>query len=114
MRFVRRPARPRAATRPRRVFQKQLGLDLVQMRQHLSAGGRSVAFANRGDDAGVMISAAGRRVVAVIEQDDQRGARDQLLQETEIDAVTTHLGDEAMKVAGEPDRGARARSRRHR
>ncbi|MGY3458025.1 hypothetical protein ACVWW5_003475 [Bradyrhizobium sp. LM3.4] len=58
-----------------------------------------------------MISAAGRRVVAAVEQDDERGARDQLLQETEIDAVTTHLGDEAMKVAGEPDRGARVAAR---
>src|SRR5581483_11143466 len=89
------------------ILQEQLGLDLVQMRQHLRASRMLVAFVDRGDDLGMMISAAGGRVVTAIEQDDQRGARDQLLEEAEIDAVTAHLSDEPVKVAGEPDRGAR-------
>src|SRR6478609_4188338 len=89
------------------ILQEQLGLNLVQMRQHLRARGLPVAFANRGDDPGVMIGAAGRRVMPAVKQDDERGARDQLLEKTEIDAVATHLGDEPMEVAGETDRSTR-------
>jgi adenosine/AMP kinase len=69
------------------------------MRQHLRARGLSVALADRGDDAGVMIGTAGGRIVAAIEQDDERRARDQLLQEAELDAVSAHLGDETVKLA---------------
>src|SRR6187402_439073 len=77
------------------------------MRQHLRAGGLLVALADCGHDAGVMIGAAGGRIVAAVEQDDERGARDQFFQEAEIDAVAAHLGDELVKIAGEPDGGAR-------
>lgn len=44
--------------------------------------------------------------MAAIEQDDERRARDRLLEEAEIDAVAAHLGHEPVKLAREPDRGA--------
>src|SRR5689334_11747636 len=66
------------------IFQKQVCLDVHKVANHECAGLLLVAVADRRHEFGVMIGAAGRRIPSPIEQDDERGTRNQLFEEADI------------------------------